>query len=191
MGQDAEQTGGADLPPAQPPEPANAAPETGSGAAKSARIGVWPRIVALLGIFCVVGGLLLLRGAVLPAYEYLRGTATTATVGDCVSHTGGTCDGRWSVGGVSQTGPIHGVYDRHDRVVGSQVDVHVRGATAYTASYASLAYTAMSWGCVALATGLVLLWSVRRKYRTGNWPLSGRRFKVFGRFVRPDRKQPT
>jgi hypothetical protein len=170
----ADQKCGADLPLTQPPQPANAASATGSDAPKPTRIGAWTRIVAFLGIFCGVGGLMLLRPVLLPdTYGYLLGTPTTATIDHCVLRSG-TCDGRWSLGGVSQTGSIQGVYDGHDRAVGSQVDVHVRGATAYTARYARLIYLTMSGGLFALAMGLVLWWSAWRKFKIGSWPWSRR-----------------
>ncbi|OBF55099.1 hypothetical protein A5787_03605 [Mycobacterium sp. 852002-50816_SCH5313054-b] len=152
-----------------------ALPETTSGVPKPARTGPWTQIVALFGILCVAGGLVFLRPALVPdSYGYLLGTPTTATIEHCGSG-GGTCDGRWSVGGASQTGPILGVYDRRDRVVGSQKEVHVHDATAYTASYARLIYPAMSGGFIAFAAGVLLLWSARRKFTTGNWPLFGHR----------------
>jgi hypothetical protein len=140
-------------------------------ASTPARIGVWTQCVGFFGLVCLVGGLLFLRPALVPGtYGYVLGTPTTATVDHCASR-GGTCDGRWSVGGASpQAGPILGVYDGHQRAAGSQVDVHVRGATAYTPGYARLIYPAMAAGFFAFATGGVLLWSARRKYRTGSWP---------------------
>ena len=66
-------------------------------------------------------------------YGYQVGTPTTATVDRCVASRNSTnCYGTWSVGGRSQTGPIHGA-GRNDRV-GSTLDVHVSGGTAYAAS---------------------------------------------------------
>lgn len=150
-------------------------PEEAGGARTPAGLGVWTRIVALLGIVCVAGGLLFLRPALMPdTYGYLLGTPTTATIDHCASG-GGTCDGSWTVGGESQAGPILGAYDRHARVIGSQMDVRVHDATAYTSSYARLIYQAMFGGFIAFAAGVVLLWSARRKYRTGDWPSFGRR----------------
>ena len=66
-------------------------------------------------------------------YEYHVGAPTTATIDRCVpSGKSTTCYGTWSVGGRSQTGPIHGA-GKSDRV-GSSLDVHVSGGTAYAAS---------------------------------------------------------
>lgn len=146
-----------------------------SGGPKRAGIGVWPRIVALVGILCVAAGLLLLRPALVPdTWGYVLGTTTTATIGRCPSG-GGTCDGSWSVGGASQTGRIFGVYGAPDRAAGSRTTVHAHDGTAYTASYARVIYVALAGGFIAFATGVVLLWSARRKYTTGNWPLVQRR----------------
>lgn len=156
-------------------DPEHAAPPATGGAPQPARIGVWTPIVALVGIVLAAGGLLFLRPALVPdTYGYLLGTPTTATIDHCRSR-GGTCDGSWSVDGASQTGPILGVYDAHDRAVGSRTIVHAHDATAYTASYARLIYVALAGGFVAFATGVFLLWSAQRKYTTGNWPLVGRR----------------
>ncbi|OBG38361.1 hypothetical protein [Mycobacterium sp. E3198] len=150
-------------------------PELAGSAPQPARVGVWTRIVALIGILCVAGGVLFLRPALVPdTYGYARGTPTTATIGHCPP-AGGTCDGSWSVGGASQTGRILGVYDAHDRATGSRTTVRAHDGTAYTASYARLIYVALAGGFIAFATGVVLLWSARRKYTTGNWPLVGRR----------------
>jgi hypothetical protein len=156
-------------------DPEHALPEEAGGAPKPARSVLWTRIVALAGILCVAGGLLFLRPALVPdTYGYLLGTPTTATIDHCRSR-GGPCDGSWSVGGASQTGPILGVYESHDRVAGSRMAVHAHDATAYTASYARLINVALAGGFIAFATGVFLLWSARRKYTTGNWPLAGRR----------------
>ncbi len=166
------------------------ASETGSGRGKPPSIGVWTWIGAsLFVIFCVLGGLNFVRMGVLPWYEYRVGTPTTATIDHCVSYpsrSGGyeTCDGRWSVGGVSQTGPIYFGYDER---VGPQVDIHVGGGKAYTAYWARPNYVSIFAGFFAIASGFAVLWSVWRKHKTGSWPWSGRRFKLFGQSVPPDR----
>jgi hypothetical protein len=60
----ADQERGADLPPGQPPQQANAAPETGSGTGNAARVGTRAWIVWVFAIFCVVSGLYFLPAAV-------------------------------------------------------------------------------------------------------------------------------
>jgi hypothetical protein len=145
----------------------------------------FPVLVATLSLWVVTlcGALLVLYGAVV-AYEN-RGTPTTATIDQCVPHVVGqnleghqeadyeTCYGRWSVGGVSQTGPIGGRF-HGDHPIGSHMDVHVRGGHAYTPPGASL-YVMMFVGLFLVVTGLVLYWSARRKDKTGSWPWSRRR----------------
>jgi hypothetical protein len=145
------------------------------------RIGTW--VVLVLGGVCIFGGLAFgMELGVLHAVAYRLGTPTTATIDHCDPHTSldgdrGRCYGRWGVGGKSNTGPIIGDYDdRHG--VGSQVDVHLfhsRGGTdvAYTASEARPNYLWTSGGVLAIATGSVLMWSARRKIKTGSWPWSG------------------
>ncbi len=68
---------------------------------------------------------------------------------------------------MSQTGPIHGEF-HGDHLVRSQVDVHVRGGTAYQREARSaLNIWYMFGGFIAIATGVVLFWSARRKIKTG------------------------
>ncbi len=175
-----------DLPATQPrrPQP-SAAPETGSGGRKPGRIRA--QIVSVFAIFCILGGLgFAFSQGVGDAISYRDGTPTTATIDHCDSTWSlrgdyETCYARWSVGGVSRTGPISGDYDRHGGV-GSQVAVHVDRSSdrngvyhAYTASEASPKYVMVSGGLFAFATGVVLWWSARRKVKTGSWPWSGRR----------------
>lgn len=165
--------------PLQPPPPAAAKPD---------RVGIWTWIgVSLFFVFCVYQGQNFIRAGAEPSYEYRVGTGTTATIEHCVSHSsrsGGyeVCDGRWTVDGVSQSGPI---YFRFDEQVGTQVDVHVSGGHAYTAAAAQPVYMLIFGGCVAIASGFAALWSVWRKHKTGRWPLSGRRFKFLGQSAGP------
>jgi hypothetical protein len=156
----ADQKRGADLPPGQPPQQANTAPGTGSGSRKP---GFGAQIVRVLAIFCVVGGLYFLPVGCLNYTNFLR-TQTTATIDHCDNDT--TCYGRWSVGGVSQTGQIYG--DFHgDHPVGSDVDVHVWRGHAYEGHpIQAPAILLMSGSFVAIATGVVLWWSPRRKYKS-------------------------
>lgn len=146
---------------------------------KPARIGAW--VVLVLGGICIFGGLAFgMELGVLHAVAYRLGTPTTATIDHCEAHTSPNgdqerCYGRWGVGGKSMF-PIVGDYDRHG--VGSQVDVHVfrsRGGTdvGYTASEGTPNYLWTSGGILAIATGSVLMWSARRKIKTGSWPWSG------------------
>src|SRR6516225_7370218 len=136
----AGQTHGADLPPPQPPQPANAAPEEPSGsrkpARKSLRTGMW------WGIFLVAFGVAGLAYAGYFSFEYWLGTPTTAKVGDC--EMGGLlgrwsedpslyCNGTWSVAGQSQSGPIRPAFWSNDGYngPGSSLDVHVNDGTGY------------------------------------------------------------
>jgi hypothetical protein len=162
---------------------ANAAHEAGNGGRKPS---TGASIVRFFAMFILVGGLFFFGTGALLAYEDSPGTPTTATIDHCVPHVveefgNGpphkevdyeTCYGRWSVGGVSQTGPIRGRF-HGDHLVGSQVDVHVRGGTAYERRASSaLEIWRMFGGFIAIATGVVLYWCARRKIRTGSWPWS-------------------
>jgi hypothetical protein len=188
----AEQQRGADLPPAQPPQLANAAGGTGSVVPKPAPMGIRTWIgVAFVVVYFGGPALYWLGVVLLPSYyNYWVGTPTTATIDHCVSGTRSeTCYGRWSVGGVSQTGWFPGTVE--DLPVGSQVDVHVRGGTAYTAYWASPSYWTVFLACYVIAFGFGVPWSVWRRHKTGSWPWSGRRFKFFGLSGPPNRTQPT
>jgi hypothetical protein len=131
----------------------------------------------------VVGGLAFILHGALTFNIYRGGIPTTATIDHCGSQTeivgttrDETCYGRWSVGGVSQTGPIYGSLTNGHDGVGSLVNVHVRGGHAYAASWGKpWVHLAMSVGLFLVATGLVLWWSARRKNKTGSWPWSRRR----------------
>ncbi|OBK48575.1 hypothetical protein [Mycobacterium sp. 1081908.1] len=155
-------------------------PEQHIGSRKPARIGAW--VAGVLGGVCVVGGLIFgLEFGVWHAVAYRFGTPTTVTIDHCDSHTSlrgddESCYGRWGVSGKSNTGLIVGDYDRH--AVGSQVDVHLIGKrdgtyAAFTASEGKPNYLWASGGVLAIATGSVLMWSARRKIKTGSWPWSG------------------
>jgi hypothetical protein len=171
-----------DLSPAQPPrpQPANAAPETGSGSSKPTRIrylltGMWTGIllVALgVGVSAYFGS---------SAYGYLVGTPTTATVDHC--EAGGLlrglkqvwardlsqdpaiyCDGTWSIGGQSQHGPIKPEFGAGNtsEQPGATLDVHVSNGKAYWRSKDLYLWIV---GPVLLACGSVDLW---RKWRGHN-----------------------
>jgi hypothetical protein len=162
-----EQRRGIDLPTPQPPQ-ANAAPETGSGGRKPG-VGAW--IVHVFAMSCVVFGLwavLFLAGGLNYGLHYigwLRPT-TTAAIDHCDPDTGGeTCYGRWSVGGVSHTGRIHGLPTNGHHGVGSQVDIDVRHGDAHYGHPGPPSVLMMFGSFVAIATGVVLWWSFRRKYK--------------------------
>lgn len=186
--QPGKQVRGEGLPPAQPPQPTDAAPETDSGRKTPAPIGIWTWI-AIAFVVLNLGGPALYWFCIgaLPAYQYWVGTPATATIDHCVSDTGGeTCYGRWSVGGVSQIGPIHGYYGGHDGI-GSRVDVRVHGGMAYAPSEAIHSYVTVFCGGYVIVFGVVVLWCVWRKRKTGSWPWSGRRFKFSGLSGPPNR----
>lgn len=147
--------------------------DMGDGTPTPARMSRWTWFVGVCGLVSLIGGALFLRPAY-PAYQYLSGAPATATIAHCVSRNGETCYGSWGVGDATKAGAIHGLYDSRDRTAGAQVRVHVRGAEAFTSSYGRLAIQATAGGVLALVIGAALLWSARRKYRTGRWPLSRR-----------------
>src|SRR5262249_30659298 len=98
-------------------------------------------------------------------HQYEAGTPTTARVVRCYTGPKSSgCDGTWSVGGQSQTGPIHG----SSGPVGSSVDVHVRDRTAYVGSPV-LAFT-LSLAAMGILATLFTLFSfilIRRWVRAG------------------------
>jgi uncharacterized membrane protein len=171
----------ADLQLAQPAQQADAGPESGGGSRKVAFL------VRFFAMGCLVAGVNIFGTGAILVYQDSLGTGTTATIDHCVPHVyqesdNGvarqgvdyeTCYAKWSTGGLSQTGPIRGRF-HGDRLVGSQVDVHVRGGTAYErqASSAQEDIWRTFGGFVAIATGVVLFWSARRKIRTARWPWS-------------------
>jgi hypothetical protein len=145
------------------PQQANAAPEAGIGSRKPSTLA-W--IVRAFAIFCMVGGLYFLPSSCSALFPNLTSTRTTATIDHCDNAT--TCYGRWSTARGPVTGRIRG--DLHgDHPVGSQVDVYLRRGHDY-AFTTDASHTLGIWmmsGCLcALATGVVLFWSVRRKYKT-------------------------
>ncbi len=167
-----------DLPPARPPQQANMANATGTVSVKPFT-RKW--FLQLFAIFCVIAGLNVFGAGALLAYDDSLGTPTTATIDRCAPHVVDdfrngstdqkvdyqTCDGSWSVGGVSQTGQIRGKF-YGDHLLGSRVEVHVRGGTAYQREPRSaLNIWFMIGGFVAIVSGVVLFWSVRRRIKTG------------------------
>lgn len=177
-----------DVPEHQPAEPKR-------GSRKPARIGAW--IAVVLGGLCVFGGLAVgIELGVLHAVAYRFGTPTTVTIDHCASETSlrgnhERCYGRWGAGGKSNMVPIIGDYHRDG--VGSQVDVRLvrnRNGTpaAFTASEGRPNYLWTAGGVLAIAGGSALMWSARRKIKTGSWPWSGRGSKPPGPTVAPDRR---
>jgi hypothetical protein len=158
---------GPDLPITQPGQQANGAAEGGRGGRRVASI------VQFVAIFCLVAGVNIFGTGAILVYEDSLGTPTTATIDHCHQGVGyQTCYAKWSIGGVSQTGPIRGrVYGDHP--VGSQLNVHVRGGSAYQPRASTQKIWRIGGGFAAIATGVVLYWAARRKIRTGRWPWSG------------------
>jgi hypothetical protein len=174
---------GSDLQPAQPPrpQPANAAPETGSGGRKPAGIrslltGMWT------GILLVALGVGASAYFGYSSYGYLVGTPTTATVDHCEADGGLLrglkrdwtrylsqdppiyCNGTWSIGGQSQNGPIRPPFGNGNRYQqpGSTLDVDVSNGKAYWRSNDLYLWIV---GPVLLVWGSVNLW---RKWRGPN-----------------------
>jgi hypothetical protein len=114
-------------------------PQEVKAAAKSRRDrGPWGLII-LAGfalLFFVIGGV--------DFAQYRAGTPTTATVTYCGTGKGSGCTGTWSIGGVSQTGPIK-LWFGHPSV-GSSVDVRVSGGDARTPT--SCLVFVVAGGCV-------------------------------------------
>jgi hypothetical protein len=173
----ADQKRGADLPPAQAPQPANAAPHTGSDSRKS-RIwsiaaGLW---TGMLLLWIGFGGL---GYVAYYSYGYWVGTPTTATIDHCEwardqgpdTPASRDCTGTWSVGGQAQKGPIKPAFvDRQaDKVKpGSTMPVHVKDGTAYTAaSLGDRFYLGIIIGPILIAWGSISLWRVWREHHRG------------------------
>ena len=139
----------------------------------------------LFAIFFVGLGLYFLSFSAQQLYGYQVGTPTTATGIKCrygVPGSGGPdapislssltlsegCTAAWSVGGQSQTGPIVGV--RH---VGSALDVHVNGGTAFTAPLEGWFFFGhILFGFFLMVLGLGRLWDLGRLWR---WMTPARR----------------
>ncbi|PXW93633.1 hypothetical protein, partial [Mycolicibacterium moriokaense] len=76
--------------------------------------------------------------------------------------------GRWSIGGVSQIGPIEGEIVG-DPKAGSSVDVHVRGGTAYTDPFGQYFYWNIFYGLAQTGAGFGVLWILWRIHTTGKF----------------------
>jgi hypothetical protein len=162
----------------------SAAPEAESARGKPGRkwrslaTGVWT------GIFLVALGVAALAYGAYYSYGYWVGTPTTATVDHCEAgglFTGSKygwaqglnqdpsfyCNGTWSVGGQSQSGPIRPPFSGNDRdggykQPGSSLNVHVHHGKAYVQSIYSYLWIV---GPILIVWGLVTL---RRKWRGRN-----------------------
>jgi hypothetical protein len=94
-------------------------------------IGGWLFRILVFGF-----GLLLLYFGANVVHRYQVGTPTKVTVTYCSTGKGAQCTGSWTIDGASQTGQIEELF--HDHSVGSTVDAHVLGRTAYTSTAAIL-----------------------------------------------------
>jgi hypothetical protein len=150
----------------------SAASETGRGRRKHVPIWLWIAALLLVTIpFLYVGLFINLRSSARDFYEYRVGTPTTATIDHWDSDSRGTATkfyGRWSIGGVSQIGPIEGEIVG-DPKAGSSVDVHVRGGTAYTDPVGQYFYWNIFYGLAQTAAGLGVLWILWRIHTTGKF----------------------
>ena len=144
---------------------ANAESKTGRGHG-SMGIGGWLFAIVFVGL-----GMYFLSFSARQFYGYQVGTPTTATGIECRdgapdSHTSDDpvsiysltlsegCTATWSVGGQSQTGPIVGV--QH---LGSSLDVHVTGGTAFTTPLAGWFFFGhILFGFWLIVLGLGRLW---------------------------------
>lgn len=80
-------------------------------------------------IVLALGALIVFAAGGVEFSEYLTGTPTTATITYCTGGRSISCEGTWSIGGVSQSGAIETFSDPS---VGSTVGVRVSGGKART-----------------------------------------------------------
>ncbi|WP_139830626.1 hypothetical protein [Mycobacterium paraense] len=164
---------GAGVAGSQPPLQANPAPGTRSR--KPAGAVAWIGVVFAM-ILAFVGLRVAVQGVLPEALD--SGTPATATVVSCVPREsqgikGYRCDVRWTVNGVSRTGPFHPTakwgggwvaVERNPLPVGSQLDVHVRGGSAYQPANLALDVALIAGGLALIAAGVVLYLYLRRIY---------------------------
>jgi hypothetical protein len=93
-------------------------------------------------------------------YRYHVGTPTTVKVTYCSKGKGASCEGTWTNNGVSQTGRIEQGFGNGGASVGSSLEAHVWGRTAYTST---AAYMPLAFGGVMTVVAVVLF--VRRGNR--------------------------
>jgi hypothetical protein len=100
------------------------------------RLGVGGWLSKIL--FASLGVLFLCIGVGM-MHTYQVGTPTKVTVTHCSSGKGASCEGKWTIDGVSQSGSIeHGFFSTP--APGSLLDAHVWGRTAYTSTAAYLPF---------------------------------------------------
>lgn len=109
-------------------------------------------VVACLGLFFLYMGADVI-------YRYQVGTPTKVTVTYCTKGKGSSCYGTWTINGVSRTGQIQESFGG-DHPVGSSLDAHVWGRTAYTST---AGYPLLGFGGVL--TVIVVVLFVRRGNR--------------------------
>ena len=97
-------------------------------------------------------------------YAYHVGTPTTATIKQCRLGTRGhySCDGTWSLGGNSYTGPIETGGTGYRQ--GSSLDVHVHGGSAYTADAGQDRFAMAGLSVILL---VLAAWGLMRLMRIG------------------------
>jgi hypothetical protein len=98
-------------------------------------------------------GLLFLYIGVDGMHRYQVGTPTKVTVTYCTSGKGSSCEGTWTINGVSQSGQIMNARLFGAYPVGSSLDAHVVGRTAYTST---AAYFPLGVGGVMTAVAVLL-----------------------------------
>jgi hypothetical protein len=148
-----------------PVEQADAASETSTAARKRFQVS-WN------GIALVLFGISMLGYVGYFGYGYWVGTPATATVGHCelggllkgwADNSARYCDGYWSTGGQSRSGPIRPAFWSHDafRASGSSLDVHVNDGTAYR-WLGTYFYLGAIVGPILITWGATNFWRKRR-----------------------------
>jgi hypothetical protein len=134
----------------------------------------------IFSVLCVIAGLNVFGAGALFAYDDSRGTPTTATIDHCVPHVVEglgrgpahqevdlqECDGSWRVGGVAQTAlSTESFAAIIGRIAGGCPCA--RRHRVSVGNVCSPEHLVMVGGLVAIAIGVVLNWSMRRKIKTG------------------------
>jgi hypothetical protein len=147
----------------QPASPANFEPGKASTVTS---------IVRSLAVVFLIGGLYFLPSSTGMVFPSLVSKSATATIDHCDNNT--TCYGTWHSGTKLHTGQIRGDFPGA-HTAGSPVDVYLNHGNAFTPQYEhSWGIGFMSACLAAIATGVILWWSARRKIKTGSWPWPGR-----------------
>lgn len=152
-------------------------------------------VYRLIGLAILVAGFAVM--AVPPLVTYLTGTATTAHVDHCVTHTSHsrhgtthttTCTGTWTLNGVQHSGEIDGA-TRGDE--GGNIPVHATADSAATED--TLLMTGIMAGVVVGVGALVLILPIRTSlYTSPRWGLlrASRRAYGPGRYQGPYQQGP-